>query len=185
MYNINSDGLLVGSRFAASPHCDDRPLGMAIDLLVIHNISLPSGVFGGGDVEDLFMGRLQVDKHSSYADIAQLRVSAHLFIRRSGEVIQFVPFHLRAWHAGQSNFHGRSACNDFSIGIELEGSDVLPFESIQYQQLAHITRMLMKIYPGITPKTIVGHSDIAPNRKTDPGPYFDWTHYYGLMHILK
>lgn len=183
-FKINEQsGRLLPARLALSPHCDDRPVGSSIDLLVIHNISLPPGVFGEGYIEDLFLGRLAVSKHSYFESIATLKVSAHLLIRRDGEVVQFVPFDKRAWHAGQSHFNGRSACNDFSIGIELEGTDDLPFEEIQYQQLADITRCLMSVYSGITPKTIVGHSDVAPGRKTDPGSHFDWARYYGLMGV--
>lgn len=174
-------GLLLPSRLSLSPHCDARPQGASIDLLVIHNISLPPGIFGESYIEDLFLGRLPVTEHPYFETIAGLKVSAHLLIRRDGEVVQFVPFHLRAWHAGQSSFNGRSACNDFSIGVELEGTDEAPFETIQYQQLADITRCLMQAYPGIQAKSIVGHCDIAPGRKTDPGPHFDWPRYYGAV----
>lgn len=174
-------GLLLPARLSLSPHCDSRPEGVGVDLLVIHNISLPPGLFGEHYIEDLFLGRLPVAEHPYFETISSLKVSAHLLIRRDGEVIQFVPFHLRAWHAGQSMFEGRSVCNDFSIGIELEGTDDVPFEAIQYQQLAEITQCLMQAYPGIQPKNIVGHSDIAPGRKTDPGPLFDWAQYYGLI----
>lgn len=175
------NGRLMPVRWSLSPYCDIRPLGFPIDLLVIHNISLPPGIFGEGYIEDLFLGRLPVTEHPYFESIGHLKVSAHLLIRRDGEVIQFVPFHLRAWHAGQSSFEGQSACNDFSIGIELEGADDVDFEEIQYQQLADITHCLMKAYPRITSKRIVGHSDIAPGRKTDPGPLFDWARYCGLI----
>ncbi|MES2205012.1 MAG: 1,6-anhydro-N-acetylmuramyl-L-alanine amidase AmpD [Pseudomonadota bacterium] len=178
-------GRLLPARLSLSPHCDFRPVESSIDLLVIHNISLPPGIFGKSYIEDLFLGRLSIAEHPYFEHIATAKVSAHLLIRRDGEVIQFVPFNQRAWHAGQSSFHGRSACNDFSIGIELEGTDDLDFEAIQYQQLADITRHLMQVYPKITPETIVGHSDIAPGRKTDPGPHFDWARYYGLIGISK
>lgn len=185
-FNINvQNGLLYPCQFSASPHCDERPMGTTIELLVIHNISLPPGIFGERYIDDLFLGRLPVSGHPYFESIAHFRVSAHLLIRRDGKVVQFVPFHLRAWHAGQSYFAGRSACNDFSIGIEVEGADDVPFEEVQYQQLAHITRCLMKYYPGIQANTIVGHSDIAPERKTDPGPCFDWMRYYDLMGIRK
>lgn len=176
-------GLLSPARHSPSPHCDDRPVNSVIDLLVIHNISLPPGEFGGKYIEDLFLGRLCATEHPYFATIHQLKVSAHLLIRRDGEIIQFVPFHRRAWHAGQSQFEGRSACNNFSIGIELEGDDDHTFEAIQYQYLAGVTEALMRAYPNIGQKTIVGHSDIAPARKTDPGPHFDWARYYGLMRV--
>jgi AmpD protein len=178
-----SRGLLSPCCFSASPHCDARPEGAAIDLLVIHNISLPPGVFGGYYIDDLFLGRLPVAEHPYFESIARLKVSAHVLIRRDGEVVQFVPFHQRAWHAGPSSFSGRAACNDFSIGIELEGADDVDFEESQYQQLAAITQCLMVAYPGIKAANIVGHSDIAPGRKTDPGPHFDWMKYYGLMNF--
>ena len=177
-------GRLLPARLSLSPHCDARPEGEAIDLLVIHNISLPPGIFGDGYIEDLFLGRLPVTEHPYFETIAALKVSAHVLIRRDGEVVQFVPFHLRAWHAGPSSFEGRSACNDFSIGIELEGADDIDFEAVQYQQLANITRCLMKVYPGIHAKSIVGHSDIAPGRKTDPGPHFNWLRYYDLIKVV-
>ena len=176
-----SHGVLSPVRLALSPYCDARPEGASIDLLVIHSISLPPGVFGESYIEDLFLDRLPAAEHPYFETIAGLKVSAHLLIRRDGEVVQFVPFHLRAWHAGQSDFQGRSACNDFSIGIELEGTDDIPYEDIQYQQLAEITRCLMEAYPNIHAKNIVGHEDIAPGRKTDPGPLFDWPRYYGLI----
>ena len=185
-FKIDLDnGLLLPARLSLSPHCDARPLGLSINLLVIHNISLPPGIFGEGYIEDLFLGRLPVTEHPYFESLAEVKVSAHLLIRRDGEVVQFVPFDKRAWHAGRSSFAGRTACNDFSIGIELEGTDDLPFEAVQYHQLADITRCLMQAYLGITSKTIVGHSDIAPGRKTDPGSHFDWARYYDLMGISK
>ena len=159
---------------------NQRPDG-EISLLVIHNISLPSGVFGGPYIEDLFCNRLDPNAHPSFAVIAPLEVSAHLLIRRDGEVIQFVPFDCRAWHAGISCFEGRHQCNDFSIGIELEGCDEQAFTAQQYERLINITKSLMQTYPDITPARITGHSDIAPQRKTDPGPHFDWQGY--LRHL--
>jgi AmpD protein len=176
-----ASGRLAGARFLPSPHHDERPAGMPIDLLVIHNISLPPRVFDGEAVAEFFTGTLKTAAHPYYADIAHLKVSAHLFIRRSGEVIQFVPFQLRAWHAGQSQFEGRERCNDFSIGIELEGCDDVPYAQIQYDQLVAITRLLMQAYPGIVPNRIVGHNMIAPGRKTDPGQTFDWKLYIGQL----
>ncbi|MGH8377737.1 MAG: 1,6-anhydro-N-acetylmuramyl-L-alanine amidase AmpD [Gammaproteobacteria bacterium] len=167
-------GLMRGARQLPSPHCDERPAGTVIDLLVIHGISLPPGEFGGAWIEHLFMGTLPADAHPYFASIAALQVSPHLLIRRDGELVQFVPFHRRAWHAGASRYAGRDACNDFSIGIELEGCDEVPYTPAQYAELAIATRALVGAYPDITPDRIVGHSDIAPGRKTDPGPVFDW-----------
>lgn len=172
-----STGLLEGVRFAPSPNYDQRPAGVEIDVLVIHAISMPPGEFGGSDVEGLFCNGLDFALHPYYQPIAGLTVSSHLFIRRDGEIIQFVPFSARAWHAGVSVFEGRSRVNDFSIGIELEGSDYVPFEEAQYRALSEVTRALLAAYPAITAERIVGHSDIAPGRKTDPGRYFNWLRY--------
>jgi len=181
-FNINfKTHLLEPACFIPSPHYDDRPCDMSITLLVIHNISLPPGQFQGKYVDDFFLGRLSTLDHPYFEKIQHLRVSSHLFIRRDGEVVQFVPFHQRAWHAGESMFNGRERCNDFSIGIELEGTDDQPFEDQQYEHLAQVTRCLLKNYPTMTQKNIVGHSDIAPNRKTDPGPCFDWKRYHRLI----
>lgn len=168
------DGLVEGVQFVASPNCDERPDGGPIDLLVIHSISLPPGEFGGPGIEALFTNRLDPAAHPYYAGIAGLRVSAHFLIRRDGTVIQFVPCRLRAWHAGASIWRGREQCNDFSLGIELEGSEATPFEDAQYGQLAALTRALGAAY---SLRDIAGHSDIAPGRKTDPGPLFDWQRY--------
>lgn len=175
---ITDKGLVEGVRYVPSPNCDDRPDGAAIDLLIIHNISLPPGEFGGQGIIDLFTNRLDSAAHPYYALIADRRVSAHFLIRRDGEVIQFVPCGNRAWHAGASDWRGRSRCNDFSIGIELEGSDDMPFEAAQYEALAKLTRALRARYPIAD---IAGHSDIAPGRKTDPGPLFDWTRYRKML----
>jgi AmpD protein len=174
-------GLLQAVPFHPSPNCDDRPDPNDINLLVIHGISLPPGEFGGNAVDDLFMNNLDYTQHPFYQSLLNLQVSIHLFIRRSGEIIQYVPFNLRAWHAGKSSFEGREHCNDFSIGIELEGCDNVPYTELQYQQLAAVTRLLMQYYPLITPARIVGHSDIAPGRKTDPGEAFDWDNYRQLL----
>ncbi len=171
------NGLLDAARFVPSSNVDQRPPGTAVDVLVIHNISLPPGEFGGDAIEQLFCNTLDFHAHPFYRTIDGLKVSAHLLIRRSGEVIQFAPFHARAWHAGVSWCDGRERVNDFSIGIELEGTDQVPFEDIQYQVLTRVTRALMQAYPGITLDRIVGHADIAPGRKTDPGPFFDWPRY--------
>lgn len=170
-------GWLEGAHPVPSPNFDQRPDPDDISLLVIHNISLPPGQFGGGHVERLFCNRLDWAEHEFFESIRGLRVSSHLFISREGHILQFVPFHERAWHAGVSSFQGRERCNDFSIGIELEGTDHCPFEAVQYERLLWVTRILMDAYPALTPDRIVGHSDIAPGRKTDPGPFFDWTGY--------
>jgi len=146
-------------------------------MLVIHNISLPPGEFGGPWIEHLFTNTLDPSRHPYFAEIAELRVSAHLLINREGEVVQFVPFDKKAWHAGKSLFAGEENCNEFSIGIELEGCDDREFTDIQYERLAELTRYLRDCYPAIVPERIVGHSDIAPGRKTDPGPCFDWQRY--------
>lgn len=175
-YSIR-DGWLQGARRVPSPNCEARPAGMAPELLVIHNISLPPGQFGGNCIERLFTNCLDWDEHPFFEEIRGLRVSAHLLIQRDGELLQFVDFRLRAWHAGQSCFRGRDNCNDFSIGIELEGTDELPYADVQYRRLQGVTRALLGYFPGLAKELIVGHSDIAPGRKTDPGPAFDWARY--------
>jgi AmpD protein len=176
-------GLLKSAKYLPSNHCDDRPENQLIDMIVIHNISLPPGEFGTGSVEKFFCDQLDVSQHPFFSTIHHLKVAAHLFINREGAVTQFVPFSKRAWHAGQSIFQGRERCNDFSIGIELEGTDHIPFEEKQYVTLSQIIRLLMKIYPAITRERIVGHSDIAPQRKTDPGPAFDWNFLDCLLQV--
>ncbi|MDH5544207.1 MAG: 1,6-anhydro-N-acetylmuramyl-L-alanine amidase AmpD [Gammaproteobacteria bacterium] len=167
-------GLVFQARYVQSPNCDDRPLDTAVDLLVIHNISLPPYQFGGPEIEQFFTNSLDHAQHPFFEEIREMRVSSHFFIRRDGEIVQFVPTCKRAWHAGVSQFCGRERCNDFSLGIELEGSDFVEFEDAQYLSLTRLSRLLMMAYPGIKPENIVGHSDIAPQRKTDPGPYFNW-----------
>ena len=174
-------GLMPEARYVPSPHHDARPAGMAIDLLVIHGISLPPGDFGGPWIEQLFLGKLPSDAHPYFKQLKGMKVASHLLIRRDGELVQFVPFSARAWHAGASSFRGREACNDFSIGIEIEGADDIPYMPAQYSRLAAVTAALMQSYPGITPAHIVGHSDIAPGRKTDPGPAFDWARYRDIL----
>ena len=164
-----------------SANFNQRPDPTDISLLVIHNISLPPGQFGDSCVERLFGNQLDWSEHPFFETIRGITVSAHLFIRRDGQVLQFVPFHERAWHAGQSQFLGRANCNDFSIGIELEGTDDTPYEAAQYDQLTRITRLLLAQYPALAPDRIVGHSDIAPGRKTDPGPHFDWAGYRAAL----
>lgn len=168
-------GLLDAARFQLSPNCDNRPVDLAVDLIVVHGISLPPGIFGGPWIDALFANTLDPAAHPYFQSIAGLRVSAHLLIRRDGELAQYVPFHRRAWHAGESIYAGRHRCNDFSIGIELEGTDHLPYDDCQYARLAAVVTALRTAYPAIRPDRLVGHSDIAPGRKTDPGPAFDWT----------
>lgn len=159
-------------RYIASPNCDARPPDALIELIVVHNISLPPGEFGGPGIIDLFLNRLSAAAHPYYAGIAQMRVSAHFLIRRDGELLQFVPCAKRAWHAGKSMWRGRERCNDFSVGIELEGADEIPFEDAQYTRLRALIAALRGYYPIAE---VTGHSDIAPGRKTDPGRAFDWS----------
>ncbi|OGA49464.1 MAG: N-acetyl-anhydromuranmyl-L-alanine amidase [Betaproteobacteria bacterium RIFCSPLOWO2_12_FULL_62_13] len=175
---ITDEGLAEGVRYVPSPNSDDRPAGCAVELLVIHAISLPPGEFGGPDVIELFLNRLDPRAHPYYATIADLRVSAHFLIRRDGEFVQFVACEKRAWHAGASKWRERERCNDFSIGVELEGCDQAPFEDAQYAALATLTRALKARYPIAD---IVGHSEIAPGRKSDPGPHFDWARYRAML----
>lgn len=172
--SFDIEGWISGARRLPSPHFDARPDGAAVELLVIHNISLPPDEFGGPGIIDLFLGRLDHSAHPYYERIRGLRVSSHFLIRRDGELIQFVGCAARAWHAGESTWRGRTRCNDFSVGVELEGADNVPFTDPQYAMLAPLTRALQARYPIAD---IQGHSDIAPGRKTDPGPYFDWTRY--------
>lgn len=169
---INRQGIASAANFIKSPNQDARPEGSQIILVVIHNISLPSGQYGGNRVIELFTNTLDASAHPYYAEIHQLKISSHFFIRRNGELIQFVPCSQRAWHAGVSNWQGRERCNDFSVGIELEGSDVDAFETVQYDVLNRLLTALKKAYPIAD---VVGHSDIAPGRKTDPGPCFNWS----------
>lgn len=174
-------GLLREARQVHSPNCDERPDGAEPELIVIHNISLPPQQFGGPWIDALFSNRLDPNAHPYFAEIHQQQVSSHLLIRRDGELVQYVPFQLRAWHAGASNYEGRERCNDFSIGIELEGADDIPYEQIQYVTLAELITVLEQAYPTISRKRMVGHSDIAPERKTDPGPAFDWDALYAKL----
>jgi AmpD protein len=167
-------GLMQGVRHVASPNFDARPPGVDAELIVVHGISLPPGEFGGPWIDRLFTNTLPLDMHPYFAEIGELRVSSHLLVARDGELTQFVKFTDRAWHAGQSNYYGRMACNDFSIGVELEGSDTLAYEAAQYETLANVVAALCDAYPRLSPDRLVGHSDISPGRKTDPGPAFDW-----------
>ena len=168
-------GWCEGVRRCPSPNFDARPPGTVVDLLVIHGISLPVGCYGGPHVEALFQNTLDPAAHPDFEALSGLRVSAHFLIRRDGELVQFVATGQRAWHAGASRFGDRERCNDFSIGIELEGCDFEPYTDAQYEVLAPFCRLLMRAFPGLTGDRVVGHSDIAPGRKTDPGPCFDWT----------
>lgn len=172
---FDKEGWLGTARRLDSPNFDDRPVGLVPDLLVIHNISLPPEQFGGSNIDRLFTNCLDPEAHPYFAEIADLRVSSHLLIDREGKVTQFVSLHDRAWHAGNSSWQGRESCNDFSIGIELEGSDTQQFSEAQYQSLTGATMAIQARYPDISTDRIVGHSDIAPGRKTDPGPFFDWS----------
>ncbi len=169
---------MPSARVAASPNCDERPSGVAVELIVVHAISLPPGRFGGQAIEALFANRLNPSGHPYFAEISHLRVSAHFLIRRDGELVQFVACDRRAWHAGVSVWRGRERCNDFSIGIELEGCDERRFMPAQYQVLAALAERICRRYPIAD---IVGHSDIAPGRKTDPGPHFDWLRLHRLL----
>ena len=181
-FAIDTDrGLLELARQEPSPNCDERPYGVEPDLIVVHGISLPPGEFGGPWIDQLFTNALPPDGHPYFAEVAGLRVSSHLLIRRSGEIVQYVPFQRRAWHAGVSAWAGRERCNDYSIGIELEGADHSPYESTQYAMLARVIAVLCRCYPRLTPDRVVGHSDIAPGRKTDPGPAFDWPRLRSLV----
>lgn len=175
-----SKGLYLPAKQLPSPNCNARPTD-EVSLLVIHNISLPPGNFGGGYVEKFFCNKLPVAEDKFFSCIADLQVSAHLFIDRAGVITQFVPFSQRAWHAGKSTFNGRSECNDFSIGIELEGTDEIPYTQEQYRALVEVTKHLMQSYPLLTSDRIVGHCDIAPMRKTDPGQAFDWSYFKLLL----
>jgi len=167
-------GWVSGARIVRSPNHDARPPGSGIDTIVIHNITLPPDEFGGEAVEQLFTNQLDFDAHPYYRKIRGLEVSAHFFIQRNGDVTQFVSINDRAWHAGESFFYGRSRVNDFSVGVEIEGTDHVPFESAQYASAADLVLALMNACPQTAIERLCGHSDIAPGRKTDPGPHFDW-----------
>ena len=177
-FQVDRSGIVRAARQVPSPNCDDRPQGTKISLLVVHNISLPPARFGGDAVEQFFTNRLDPSAHPYFATIAGQRVSAHFLIRRDGRLIQFVPCERRAWHAGESRWRGRERCNDFSIGVELEGTDELPYEAAQYAMLVRLIRALRQHYPIAD---VAGHSDIAPGRKTDPGSAFDWARFRRLL----
>jgi AmpD protein len=186
-YIINRDsGLVESARQCFSPNQDERPAGAEIDLLVLHGISLPPGEFGGPEIEQLFTNKLDWDAHPYFDEIRGAEVSAHLLIRRDGEAVQFVPFGKRAWHAGESCFRGQPVCNDYSIGIELEGQDELAYDDRQYQTLIAVLVALITAYPQLSARRIAAHSDVSPGRKTDPGPAFDWLRLYdGLSRELS
>lgn len=175
-------GLLDDARQLPSPNCDNRPDSTDISLIVVHGISLPPGEYGGPWIDALFTNQLDPNAHPYFQEIHQLEVSSHLLIRRDGEIVQYVPFHKRAWHAGRSSYENRERCNDFSVGIELEGTDEQSYEPSQYQQLANVIDSLCSTYEGLNTGRIAGHCDIAPGRKTDPGPSFDWNK---LRELLK
>ena len=184
LFRINKKTFLLSScEFIDSPNQDDRPKECKPEIIVIHGISLPPGVFGGNYIRNLFLNTLDQNKHHYFKKIGQMRVSAHLLINRKGVITQFVPFDKRAWHAGKSEFKGKNNCNDFSIGIELEGEDCTIYEDMQYIKLAKTLNALFNLYPHITPRDVVAHSDIAPLRKTDPGPAFDWCKLYD--HLIE
>lgn len=168
---MDRNGVVSGARQVPSPNVDERPNGARVTLVVVHGISLPPGEFGGDGVEALFTNRLEAAAHPYYATLSDLRVSSHFLIRRDGELVQFAPCDRRAWHAGRSSWRGVERCNDYSIGVELEGTDTLPYTSAQYSMLARVVRLLKRHYGE---PDVVGHSDVAPGRKTDPGPSFDW-----------
>ncbi len=175
---LQENGWFTGVSQSPSPNFDQRPAGETVSLLVIHGISLPAGEFGTPYIDQLFTNQIQGDEAPGFEGLRDLRVSAHLLIRRDGELVQYVPLGARAWHAGHSSFEGRARCNDFSIGVELEGADEVPYADAQYRQLSQVTIEIMRHYPAITPQRIVGHADIAPGRKTDPGPAFEWARLF-------
>lgn len=179
----HATGLVAPAKHVPSPNCDARPHGVVVELIVVHAISLPPGEFGGGFIEQLFLNTLDPAQHPYFEAIANLTVSAHFLIARDGVLTQFVPVHQRAWHAGRSAFRGRTACNDFSIGIELEGIDNGAYTPAQYATLNGLAETLCATLPGLTERHAVGHSEIAPGRKTDPGPGFDWHRVPMLTHV--
>jgi N-acetyl-anhydromuramoyl-L-alanine amidase len=180
-----ASGLVQPARQVASPNHDERPGGIVPELIVVHGISLPPDEYGGPWIDHLFTNTLPPEAHPYFATVAALKVSSHMLIRRDGELVQYVPFHLRAWHAGASSYHGRERCNDFSIGIELEGSDELAYDPAQYRALSAAIRALCRAYSSLSLERIVGHSDIAPGRKTDPGPAFDWPRLQALLRLPR
>ena len=183
-WNVDAgSGLLAEARQVPSPNADDRPAGVVPDLIVVHGISLPPGEYGGPWIDQLFQNRLPADAHPYFAQVAALRVSSHLLIRRDGGAVQYVPFNRRAWHAGRSSYQGREACNDYSVGIELEGTDEEPYAAPQYVNLAAAIRALCRAYPSLDPHRLAGHDEVSPGRKTDPGPAFEWPRLRALLGI--
>lgn len=180
-FSIDESGWLEGARYCPSPNFGPRPDNASISLLVVHNISLPPGQFGGDAIERFFCNQLDGREHPYFEQICEMKVSAHALVRRDGECVQFVSFLDRAWHAGRSSFQGQEECNDFSIGIELEGADDIPYTPEQYHTLAWVARALMQRWPCITPRRMTGHCDIAPGRKTDPGPAFSWPTFFEAL----
>ncbi len=179
---VDENNRLIPARQVESPNCDDRPAGESVGLVVIHAMSLPPGEFGGSYIDELFTNSIDLQAHPSFESLDGVRVSSHLVVDRNGQVTQYVPFHRRAWHAGVSEYQGRVNCNDFSIGIELEGTESEPFADVQYTRLASILQALMARYPSISAGRIVGHSEVARGRKWDPGPQFDWQR---LMRMIR
>jgi len=180
-YQVDTSGILLGARQVPSPNFDARPAGVAPELLIIHGISLPPGEYGGEWIDKLFTNQLPWDAHPYFKQIEGMKVSSHLLIRRNGEVVQYVPFTQRAWHAGVSSYQGRERCNDFSIGIELEGADEAPYEAEQYRELTKVLLALCAGYASLSLERLVGHSDVAPGRKSDPGEGFDWTRLRAML----
>ena len=179
----NDSGIIEPARQCPSPNQDERPAGAVPQLIVVHGISLPPGEFGGCGIEQLFTNCLDWDSHPYFSEIRGLEVSSHLLIRRDGELVQFVPLTKRAWHAGESCFRGRTCCNDFSIGIELEGEDDIPYDERQYVVLIATVSSLLGAYPQLSARRIAAHSDVSPGRKTDPGPVFDWLRLYDGLNL--
>jgi AmpD protein len=178
-------GWLRGVKRIRSPNCDARPAGCMPELIVIHGISLPPGKFGGPWIDRLFTNAIEGNEHAYFAQVKDLRVSSHALIRRDGDLTQFVSFNVRAWHAGDSSYCGRRSCNDFSIGVELEGADDVPYENVQYTVLATLVAELRRAYPSLLEAELVGHSDISPGRKTDPGRAFDWALLHRELEPIK
>lgn len=185
-YEIDTNtGLLLQARQVSSPNVDARPVGTEPDLIIVHGISLPPGEYGGPWIDQLFTNQLLPDQHPYFKEIEGLKVSTHVLIRRDGELVQYAPFQQRAWHAGVSSYRGRERCNDYSVGIELEGTDDSPYEAIQYAQLARVVISLSRYYPSLSVEHVVGHSDVAPGRKTDPGDSFDWARLRALIKVWR
>jgi AmpD protein len=180
-----ASGRLAGVRYVESPHQDERPEDCHPELVIVHGISLPPGEFGGPYIEQLFTHRLDLEAHPYFRNLAGLRVSSHVLVDRAGKLVQFVPFHRRAWHAGQSGYFGRTACNDFSIGVELEGCDEVAYADAQYLRLAELAFALALAYPGLASMRMVGHRDVAPGRKSDPGVAFDWLRMDRILAVAR